>query len=42
MRFMMLMIPKGYETAQPGIDLDPKRVEEPVAEFKRELSCVKM
>ena len=27
MRFMMLMIPKGYETAQPGIDLDPKRVE---------------
>jgi hypothetical protein len=27
MRFMMLMIPKGYETAQPGIDLDPRRVE---------------
>jgi hypothetical protein len=27
MRFMMLMIPKGYETAQPGIDLDPSRVE---------------
>jgi hypothetical protein len=27
MRFMMLMIPKGYETAQPGIDLDAKRVE---------------
>jgi hypothetical protein len=27
MRFMMLMIPKGYETAGPGIDLDPKRVE---------------
>jgi hypothetical protein len=28
MRFMMLMIPKGYETAGPEIDLDPKRVEE--------------
>jgi PhnB protein len=28
MRFMMLMIPKGYETAEPGIKLDPKRVEE--------------
>lgn len=28
MRFMMLMIPKGYETAGPGVDLDPKRVEE--------------
>jgi hypothetical protein len=28
MRYMMLMIPKGYETAEPGIDLDPKRVEE--------------
>ena len=27
MRFMMLMIPKGYETAEPGIRLDPKRVE---------------
>ena len=27
MRFMMLMIPKGYETAEPGIKLDPKRVE---------------
>jgi hypothetical protein len=27
MRFMMLMIPKGYETAAPGIKLDPKRVE---------------
>ena len=26
MRFMMLMIPKGYETAPPGIKLDPKRV----------------
>jgi hypothetical protein len=26
MRFMMLMIPKGYETALPGIKLDPKRV----------------
>lgn len=24
---MMLMIPKGYETAPPTIDLDPKRVE---------------
>ena len=28
MRFMMLMIPKGYEAAPPEIDLDPKRVEE--------------
>jgi hypothetical protein len=28
MRFMMLMIPKGYETAGPEIDLDPKRVEQ--------------
>jgi hypothetical protein len=27
MRFMMLMIPKGYETAAPDIALDPKRVE---------------
>jgi hypothetical protein len=28
MRFMMLMIPKGYETAAPDVDLDPRRVEE--------------
>lgn len=28
MRFMMLMIPKGYETAAPDVQLDPKRVEE--------------
>ena|SRR5690242_8305889 len=27
MRFMMLMIPKGYETAQPGTMPDPKAVE---------------
>ena len=27
MRFMMLMIPKGYEKAAPGVELDPKRVE---------------
>jgi hypothetical protein len=27
MRFMMLMIPKGYETAEPGVKLDPARVE---------------
>ena len=27
MRFMMLMIPKGYETAAPGVKLDPKAVE---------------
>jgi hypothetical protein len=26
MRFMMLMIPLGYETAPPEIDLDPERV----------------
>jgi len=28
MRFMMLMIPKGYESAGPEIDLDPARVAE--------------
>jgi hypothetical protein len=27
MRFMMLMIPKGYEKAAPGVELDAKRVE---------------
>ena len=27
MRFMMLMIPKGYETAPPGVDLDPEAVD---------------
>jgi hypothetical protein len=27
MRFMMLMIPKGYENAAPDVELDPKRVE---------------
>jgi hypothetical protein len=27
MRFMMLMIPKGYETAAPGTAPDPKAVE---------------
>ncbi len=26
MRFMMLMIPKGYESAPPGVDLDPEAV----------------
>jgi hypothetical protein len=26
MRFMMLMIPLGYETAPPEIQLDPERV----------------
>lgn len=26
MRFMMLMIPKGYETAAPGTLPDPKQV----------------
>ena len=26
MRVMMLMIPLGFETAPPGIDLDPERV----------------
>jgi hypothetical protein len=26
MRFMLLMIPKGYETAEPGVKLDPERV----------------
>ncbi len=28
MRFMLLMIPAGYETAPPGIDLDADRVDE--------------
>lgn len=28
MRFMMLMIPKGYETAAPDVELDPARVAE--------------
>ncbi len=27
MRFMLLMIPKGYESAGPELDLDPGRVE---------------
>src|SRR5262245_5215586 len=26
MRFMMLMIPQGYETAPPDVKLDPERV----------------
>jgi len=26
MRFMMLMIPKGYEKAEPDVELDPERV----------------
>ena len=26
MRFMMLMIPLGYETAPPDVKLDPERV----------------
>ena len=26
MRFMMLMIPRGYETAPPDVQLDPERV----------------
>jgi hypothetical protein len=26
MRFMMLMIPQGYETAKPDVELDPERV----------------
>ena len=26
MRYMMLMIPKGYETAPPDVKLDPERV----------------
>jgi hypothetical protein len=28
MRFMMLMSPKGYESAEPGVKLDPARVAE--------------
>jgi len=28
MRFMMLMIPKGYEKAAPNVKLDPQRVAE--------------
>jgi hypothetical protein len=31
MRFMMLMIPKGYETAPPGVKLDPERVKSMMA-----------
>jgi hypothetical protein len=31
MRFMMLMIPKGYETAAPGTMPDPKGVEKMMA-----------
>jgi hypothetical protein len=31
MRFMMLMIPKGYESAAPGIDLDVERVKSMMA-----------
>jgi len=27
MRFMLLVIPKGYETAPPELNLDPKQVE---------------
>ena len=27
MRFMMLMIPLGYETAPPDVELDPERVQ---------------
>jgi len=36
MRFMMLMIPKGYETAAPGTMPDAARVEEMMA-YNREL-----
>jgi hypothetical protein len=36
MRFMMLMIPKGYETAAPGTMPDPKKVEAMTA-FNRSL-----
>lgn len=31
MRFMMLMIPKGYETAPPDVKLDPARVKSMMA-----------
>ena len=31
MRFMMLMIPKGYETAAPDVKLDAERVESMMA-----------
>ncbi len=36
MRFMMLMIPKGYESAAPGTMPDPKSVEA-MMEFNRSL-----
>lgn len=36
MRFMLLMIPAGYETAEPGIDLDPELVK-PMMEFNEKL-----
>ena len=28
MRFMLFIIPEGYESAPPGIDLDPERVDQ--------------
>lgn len=31
MRFMMLMIPKGYESAPPDVKLDPERVKSMMA-----------
>jgi hypothetical protein len=36
MRFMMLMIPKGYERANPGTMPDPKAVEA-MMKYNREL-----
>jgi len=36
MRFMMLMIPKGYEQAKPGTMPDPKAVEAMMT-YNREL-----
>ena len=38
MRFMMLMIPKGYETAAPGTVPDAKAVEAMMA-YNRELQA---
>jgi hypothetical protein len=38
MRFMMLMIPKGYESAEPGTLPDPKDIE-PMMAYNRELQA---
>ena len=39
MRFMMLMIPKGYESAPPDIKLDAERVKSILAEAMASLEA---